>query len=297
MTPADIRTVEIVANEGSGSVEAGAAEAALAIAEERGLKARSVAARPETIEAALKAAVEARPDLVAVIAGDGTARAAAALCGADGPLLAPLPGGTMNMLPKALYGQRAWPDALRDSLDAGEVRPVGGGEVDGRTFHCAAILGAPALFAYAREEIREGHVLKAAAKARYALERAFTSRLRLAVEGGGRHKAEAAALICPLVSKAVEDEAALEVAILDPGGAAEAFRLGFKALAGDVFGDWRLDPAVRVERARAGRAWASHRIPAILDGEPVRLPRSATFRFRREAFRALAPKPPEAPEI
>jgi hypothetical protein len=43
-----------------------------------------------------------------------------------------------------------------------------------------------------------------------------------------------------------------------------------------------------------GRAWSSGHLPAILDGEPVRLNRLAEIRFRRVAFKALAP--PSAPE-
>jgi diacylglycerol kinase family enzyme len=45
--------------------------------------------------------IDSAPDAVLVLAGDGTARAAAEMAGPDGPLIAPLPGGTMNMLPRA----------------------------------------------------------------------------------------------------------------------------------------------------------------------------------------------------
>jgi hypothetical protein len=37
----------------------------------------------------------------------------------DGPLVAPLPGGTMNMLPRALYGTADWKVALRRALEEG----------------------------------------------------------------------------------------------------------------------------------------------------------------------------------
>jgi diacylglycerol kinase family enzyme len=45
--------------------------------------------------------------LLIVLGGDGTIRSAAALCAQECPLLIPLPGGTMNMLPKAFYGARS----------------------------------------------------------------------------------------------------------------------------------------------------------------------------------------------
>ena len=107
-----------------------------------------------------------------------TARSAAALCGPDGPLLAPLPGGTMNMLPHALYGEVDWKTALAETLEQGVVRPVSGGEVDGHPFYVAAILGAPALFAYAREEVRAGRLQRAIARAKVALRHVFSSQLR-----------------------------------------------------------------------------------------------------------------------
>ena len=280
-----MRRVEIVANSASGSVSPDAAETAERILADLGLQGRVQAPEPRDLEAALRSAVDASPDVLAVVAGDGTARAAAELCGPHGPVLAPLPGGTMNMLPQALYGQRAWPDALAEALSRGEPRMIGGGEVEGRMFLVAAILGAPALWAPAREAMREGRPRLAILRARRALTRAFTGRLRYGLDGGVRGKTEALALLCPLTSRAMnDDEAALEVAALDPSGAAEAFRLGLQAM----LGDWRDAPSVQVTRSRAVRVWAAGRIPALLDGESVRLERIAEVRYRPDVVRLLA---------
>ncbi|PWS21620.1 diacylglycerol kinase, partial [Enterococcus faecium] len=82
-----------------------------------------------------------------VLAGDGTARSVASKAKPDGPMIAPLPGGTMNMLPKALYGTADWKLALKRALEEGEPQAVSGGEVEGEYFYCAAILGSPALWA------------------------------------------------------------------------------------------------------------------------------------------------------
>ena len=41
--------------------------------------------------------LEAQPDVLFVLAGDGTAGSIASRAGPDGPLVAPLPGGTMNI--------------------------------------------------------------------------------------------------------------------------------------------------------------------------------------------------------
>jgi diacylglycerol kinase family enzyme len=162
--PSRLARIAIVANELSGSAGPGAAADAEAMARSLGFDdVQAKALDPGKLIEGLQEAVAAKPDLLIVIAGDGTANAAAELCGPGGPMVAPLPGGTMNMLPRALYGDRDWRTALHDILTDGRVRPVGGGEVDGRAFHVAAILGNPALWAPAREALRKGNLRKALA--------------------------------------------------------------------------------------------------------------------------------------
>ena len=294
LTPhATLRRIEAVVNAASGSVGAGAGEALSAIVAGFGVTANVAEVQPDGLAKAVADAVAAKPDLLIVLAGDGTARLAAELCGPDGPLLAPLPGGTMNMLPKALYGERDWKTALIDTLTLGVERPVSGGEVGGKAFYVAAILGAPALWADAREAIRAMQPVKAVKRAQLAFARAFTGSLRFQLDGGPRRQAEALTLMCPLVSKALTDEQALEAAALDPRDVAEGFRLGMRAALGGRLGDWREDPSVTINLCCSGRAWARGRIPAILDGEPQRLLTIANFAFKPKAFRALAP-PAEA---
>ena len=296
LTPhAKLDRVEAVVNAASGSVGHGAGQALQAILDGFGLSAKVAEVQPAHLARAVTDAVAARPDLLIVLAGDGAARLAAELCGGDGPLLAPLPGGTMNMLPRALYGERDWQTALTAALTEGEIRPVSGGQVGGKAFYVAAILGAPALWADAREAIREFRPVRAVQRARRALLRAFSGALRFQLDGGPVSEVEALTLMCPLVSKALTDEQVLEAAALNPKTLGEGFRLGLRAAMGGALGDWRDDPAVTVSLGCAGRAWARGRIPAILDGEPQRLLTIANFHFKPEAFRALAP-PPETEE-
>lgn len=297
LTPhAKIARVEAVVNAASGSVGPGAAAALETIVSGFGLQVRVADCQPQDISAAVAAAAAAKPDLLIVLAGDGTARLAAETCGPDGPLLAPLPGGTMNMLPKAFYGDRNWRDALTAALSEGVERPVSGGQIAGHSFYVAAILGSPALWADAREAMRSKKLRLAILRARRALMRAFSGRLRFELDKNGvRHKAEALTLMCPLVSRALTDEQALEAAALDPHGVGEAFRLGLRTAFSNILGDWRKDPAVTVDLCQLGRAWAGSRIPAILDGEPHRLDREVQFQFTPKAFRALAP-PAQTPE-
>ncbi len=284
-----IRRVEVVVNPLSGSAGPEAVAEAERILADAGVTGSVRVPGEEGLEACLRQALDARPDLLAIVAGDGTARAGAEMSGPDGPLVAPLPGGTMNMLPGALYGDRDWKAALTDILADGIVKPVSGGEIEGQRFYVAAILGAPALWARARESAREGKIRLAILRARHAMSNAFSGRLRFSLDGGVRRKTGALVLMTPLVSKALDEfDGCLEAAALDPANALEVFRLGFHA----ARGDWRSDPVVEAGRCRRGRAWAGRSIPAVLDGEPTRLAAVSDFRFLPTAFRALVPRPP-----
>ncbi|OGN49890.1 MAG: diacylglycerol kinase [Caulobacterales bacterium RIFOXYB1_FULL_67_16] len=274
----------------SGGVGPRAASEAEAILAEYEVEARVVTLEGGGFDQAIADAFAASADVIFVLAGDGTARSVASKARPDGPMIAPLPGGTMNMLPKALYGTSDWKAALRLALEEGQPQLVSGGEVEGEYFYCAAILGSPALWAPAREAMRTGKLRLAWAYARRALKRAFTGRLRFSLDGGGRRRAEALVLISPMISKAMETPTGLEAAAMDPSDAAQAFRLAANAL----FSDWRHDPAVSTRSARRIDVRARSRIPAVIDGEPVLLKPEATVRFIPQAFRALAPRPPAA---
>lgn len=282
---AKLRRVEVVANVHSGGVDTDAPAEVEKILADHGLKGHVCAPDKDDLSNCLRAAVDAAPDLLVVLAGDGTARAAAELCGPDGPMIAPLPGGTMNMLPHAVYGSRSWQTALSIALAEGHEQPIGGGTVEGHSFLVAGIFGAPALWAQAREAARYGRPRLAWLRARRAMRRAFSGRLRYSIDSGPRAKAEALVCMCPLTSRALNnDEQALEAAALDLNGAIDAFRLGFYALKGD----WRDAPGVEVERCRLARIWAAQGIPAILDGESVMLNALSEIRYTERLVRILA---------
>lgn len=279
-----LRRVEVVANVASGGVAADAPAELERIFADAGVKAHVYAPSPDELTSCLRAAVAADPDLLVVLAGDGTVRAAAELCGPKGPLMAPLPGGTMNLLPHAIYGVRPWQDALRTALAQGEARMLGGGEVEGHHFLVAAILGSPALWAPAREAARYGELKLAWLRGQDALRRAFSGRLRYALDDAPRAKAAALSFLCPSISRAMdEDTPALEAAILDLQTLRDVVALGFHALTGE----WRNAPAVEAVACRRARIWAAEGIPALLDGESVRLKSSTTVRYRPDLVRVL----------
>ena len=286
-----LQKIEVVVNPRAGGAGPDAATWTQQAVSEMGIACRVRTPEPDELWPELRAAVDSGPDLLVTIAGDGTARAAASLCGADGPLVAPLAGGTMNVLPHALYGLADWKSALSEVLQTGVATEVSGGEVDARRFYVAAILGAPALWAEAREAARMRQLQLALRKAHNAWRRAFSHRLRFSLDGGAPHRSLALALMCPLVSRTMNgNDCALEAAALDPQGITDALRIGARAMLSRLVGDWRNDTAVEGTRCQEGRAWTEgSQMRAILDGEPMRLHKQAEIRFLPVAFRALAP--------
>ena len=94
-------------------------------------------------------------EVLIVLGGDGTIRTAAEACAEKASYLIPLPGGTMNMLPRALYGDVSWEEALKNTLADPVIKILSGGRVEDNQFFVAAIIGAPALWVEARESLRE----------------------------------------------------------------------------------------------------------------------------------------------
>ncbi|WP_454762147.1 diacylglycerol/lipid kinase family protein [Caulobacter segnis] len=277
--------VVAVLNTASGSCDETSESQARQIFAEAGLDAVEIhVVTPSEIVETLKAAI-ADADVLVVLGGDGTIASAASLCGHDGPYLIPLPGGTMNMLPKALYGGGDWQAALTATLAAPQIRRVSGGETDGQRFYCAAIFGAPSLWADAREAVREGDLVEAAKRAVTATRRSLSD--AIAYEFGDRRgSADAVAVICPLISQVMDGkEAAFEAVALDPGTAAGLFGLAFHA----AFDGWRNDPSVTRAKVKCVHVLAHGEIPAILDGEKVEIERHAKVTFLPMAFRALVP--------
>lgn len=280
------QSLAVLINRSSGKADLAAEAALLAILEAAGLTPRWMAAvSGGGVDTALAGMKEA--DLLIVLGGDGTIRTAAESCSASGTMLIALPGGTMNMLPRALYGERDWQTALRDTLAAPRLAEIGGGEVEGRRFFCAGIFGSPAHWAEAREALRANQLWRAFERARTAFRRSFSGRIRYRFGPEPLAKATAVAVICPLISKVMPSNApALEAAALNTRDLGDAFAL---ALAG-MFSDWRLAAQVTAVATRDLTLSARRPLPALLDGERVLLPKKATIRFVPGIFKALVPE-------
>lgn len=289
----DLRSLQIgvLLNTSSGSCDASTREAVLAILETAEIKPVKVwDVVGKDVDQALDEATDSGLDVLIVLGGDGTIRAAAQQCDEAGPLLIPLPGGTMNVLPKALYGDRKWQDALIDTLAAPVIQAVHGGQVGTHRFYVAGVFGGASLFAEAREAIREGDLPAAWEHGVAALKQALGVELGYRFEGQPASKAEAVVVLCPLPPPETDLEVLLEAAAIDVEGAGDAIRLAVMS----AFRGWRADETVTRARLESLEITSSGPIPAILDGERFTLGRSERVTRVREAFHALKPAPSAA---
>jgi diacylglycerol kinase family enzyme len=202
-------------------------------------------------------------DLVVVLGGDGTARAVAAAAAADGPPLILLPGGTLNVLPKALLGELVWPEALEAALTRGEVRRLVGGTANGEPFFIAAMFGAPTLMARVREAVREGRWIRAWRSFQLLNRRLFSRGLVGRPDTRRMREAEAVGVLCPSFSGLVDGDS-LEWVRLEAQNYVDLLRVGVRTLGPD----WRTDPVIHASLCRTGSIHGKGLVTGTLDGEP-----------------------------
>jgi diacylglycerol kinase family enzyme len=240
----------------------------------------------DQIERAFAEAATHKPKVLIVLGGDGTIRTAAEACIGTGTYLLPLPGGTMDMLPRALYGDMSWRDTLRNTLANPATKELSAGRVGNELFFVAAIVGAPGLWMEAREAMREGDILDAVEKSGIALEVMFDTTVQYFISPEVSGEAEVVAVICPLVSEEMSgSEQALEAAAISVENAAELLGLATAA----AFGKWRDDKSVTLSKIRRLAVQSSRDIPLFLDGERVKAGKNAEITFVPSAVNVIVP--------
>ncbi len=202
-------------------------------------------------------------DLIIVLGGDGTANKVAASF-ISGPPLVLLPGGTRNLLSRALYGQLAWPQALQVALRQGHVATLAGAEANGHKFFVAAMFGETTLLALAREAARSGRLDLMSSRLRQVFGRMFARLLAVRPDGGVASRAEAIGVLCPAYRGEFEGQA-LEWVRLNAPQVFDFVRVSVRS----VIGGWRDDPSVELSWSRSGELRAVKPIHAVLDGEPA----------------------------
>ena len=289
--PNDIRLSELkvgaIINTSSGGCDSESEQKIFSILTRAGIVEPKVwCGEAKEMERSFAEAAGQKLEVLIVLGGDGTIRTAAEVCAEKGPYLIPLPGGTMNMLPRALYGDVAWEESLKNTLAAPSLKVLSGGRIAGKQFLIAAIVGAPALLVEPRESMREGNIIDAIEKGSVAFRKMFETKIQYHISSEMKGEAEAVALICPLISEQMSDsEQALEAAVIDVESATEVVRLATTA----AFGKWRNDRNILLTKTKRVDVQSSEDIPATLDGERVNLGRSAEIDFVSRALTVLVP--------
>ena len=289
--PNDIRLSELkvgaIINTSSGGCDSESEQKMLSILKRAGVvEPKMWCGGADHMEHSFADATEQKLEVLIVLGGDGTIRTAAEACAEKGPYLIPLPGGTMNMLPRALYGDVSWEEALENTLTAPSAKVLSGGRIADKQFFIAVIVGAPALWAEPRESIREGDIVDAIEKGSVAFRNMFETKVQYTISEEIKGEAEAVALICPLISEEMSDsEQALEAAVIDVESAAELIGLATTA----AFGKWRDNRNILLTKTKRVGVQSGKDIPATLDGESINLGTSAEIDFVSRALTVIAP--------
>jgi len=200
-------------------------------------------------------------------------------------LMVLLPGGTLNILPKALYGELAWPEALKAALERGVVKSLPVGRANGQAFYVAALFGGATMLVHAREAVREGKPLTAWMRLRVALRRSFNRDLNARTGRSRMQRVEAIGVLLPSFSGGLEADGDLEWVRLEAKHLLDLARVSFRAMTDS----WRKDSTVTVERSKTGDIDAAlGYVHATLDGEAKRFYSRVHIKYEARGPRVLA---------
>lgn len=272
-----MRRLWFITNPGSGSTTKAKCDALEAVFEERGLVLAGRTEFPAEKLPTGASLTRKRVDTVVLFAGDGTINAAlCALSKWKGAFLI-LPGGTMNLLAKALHASMD-PHAIIEAAHAGDRRvALPFVEAGPHRAFVGLILGPATAWARAREAARKGRLGRLLQAARIAWTRTFGGS-GVRVEGvpglGQRYQAV-------YVTPAADG---LEVAAIDARDWGAIVQLGWDWLTGD----WVAARAVTETRTEELRVGGDKPVLALFDGEPVMLDAGAPVRSGTSARAFIA---------
>lgn len=281
-----MKTIALV-NPAAGGVDSDGLERMRAALESAGVRDADVVALDTADSDSQLAELAAKdPDMFVIWGGDGTLRAAMSTLGERTKNLLLLPGGTMNMLTKAIHGDMAWDAILARVIAEPRRRTIPAGEANGHLFYCAMIAGAPVRLAEAREAVRRGELVKAASEAKSALESMeslhMEAKFRNGYDLGGKlpQTSMIAALVGPL-----SRGGGMEIAALSDLSAAGAMGLVWSSLVSD----WRTAENVQIVEAQSLEINAEdgEDIPILIDGEPMQAGARIRVRYLPEAAQCL----------
>ena len=256
----DMDTLWFITNPNSGSTSKDKCDAIEAVFAEHGLKLAGRTLFPEDPLPEPEALDASGVDTVVLFAGDGTINTALCkLANWDGAFLI-LPGGTMNLLAKALHTDLDPAKIIAAALQSDQRVALPYVEAGPHRAYVGLILGPAGHWVNAREAVRKGRLERFVPAVRLAWRRTFGSGVRVGGAAGLRDRYQAV-LISPAPGKGL-DVAAIEAR--DWGSIAE---LGWDWLTGD----WVAARAVTKTQTEMLKVHGKRGVHALFDGEPVTL--------------------------
>ena len=254
-----MRNVWLVTNPASGSARQLSGDALAELLAGTGARVAGRTAFPETPLPTPRELAAAGVDTLVLFAGDGTINATlCALTGWDGAFLI-LPGGTMNLLAKALHGDAEVAAIVAAANDARRIAlPVA--DAGGRCAFVGIILGPAAHWGRARELGRRSALTRLVRAMRYAWARTFGRGIRVAGAPGLRGRYQAV-LVRP-------GNPELAISGIDARDLRSIVDLGWSWLTGA----WLDARAVTNCTARRLRLADARPVQALFDGEAAMLP-------------------------
>jgi hypothetical protein len=172
------QTVWLIVNPNSGTADVASADRLAEAFGGAGMALVGTTLFPDTPLPSIAMLEAAGVDALAILSGDGTINTVATHL-ADWPgSLIPLPGGTMNLLPKLLHGDRD-SAAIVAALGSARALRLPTVEAGGHRAFCRLIAGPLAAFAFAREAARHTDVARGWRALRYAIARSRTGAIQV----------------------------------------------------------------------------------------------------------------------
>lgn len=278
----------VIINPLSRSVPKGAADELEAAIRASGHDIAQLHCRSNQLEDDVQAAASSGADGVIAWGGDGTLACALTACGVSGPPVLALPGGTMNMLPKRLYGDEAWHQILARVLSKPATETLAAGKIENRRFYVAALFGRLTGLAETREAVRKGELRDAAQALVEGEVLDVETRLKLSwarQHGRSDLSEQEIQAVAAAVTLKSGPSPAFEIAAIDPNSTMELFSTALDAM---IHG-WKDAGPVEhdVSDTVAVHDLAGTDIPATLDGEQVTFSSPVRIDLVKDAARVL----------
>jgi len=255
-----MQTLWFITNPNSGSTSQEKCDAIEAGFAAQGLKLMGRTLFPDDVLPEAAALDAAGVDTVVLFAGDGTINATLSkLANWRGDFLV-LPGGTMNLLAKALHTELDPVTIVRVAQTSSHRVALPYVEAGRNRAYVGLILGPVGHWVTAREAVRKGRLGRILPAIRIAWRKTFGRGIRIGGAKGLRERYQAV-LISPAADKG------LDVAAIEARDWTSIAELGWDWLTGD----WVAARAVTKSHAMTLQVYGKHAIHALFDGEPVRL--------------------------